>query len=595
MLALQNPDRFPNRVCFVTSHISVSSSSAPQGSTGLSNSGKAGSSGGLGAFGAILDSLAGAGTGTASASTATTGFTQDTGSSSTSTGTTGSDSGIATILDLIEKLLGQSTGATALNTTQTDAATGTAAAADANAASAANGTSDAGTPPKLLKDVLDALKKLSDAQQSGQPVDDNLLKKAKQAIDALQAYLAGQQPLATTVAAATPDPTTATTAGTAAVGAVGNAAATPPSDGTKAGAARAAQLETARASLGVLSSKLEQLSSATTKLAPELATKLDALAKSLDPTKLTADTLDQLGLTGSTSASDPKLAAAINGLANGKPQAAAATPPLGMPQLKVPDGSALSTTSDSKSKPTGLSPGSAGTATGPNTGLKPIVATAGKNGADNGSNASGQGQDKSAAAAVANATAATNTPADASTRTDGSGSAAVAAAGINTAASAATARLAQSIYQAAPTTQVNLPQMAYEIVRNVQQGTNHFQIKLDPADLGRVDVKLAIDSTGAVNARLTVERPETLDLLRRDQSQLGQALTQAGLDTSKTNLQFSLSQNPFTRQDNGSANSGGSYTSSDGEDDTAIASIDTARSASVYSGSVSSSGLNLFV
>ena len=42
-----------------------------------------------------------------------------------------------------------------------------------------------------------------------------------------------------------------------------------------------------------------------------------------------------------------------------------------------------------------------------------------------------------------------------------------------------------------------------------------------------------------------VERPETLDLMMRDQRALQQALQQAGLDASKTSLEFSLRQNPF--------------------------------------------------
>jgi flagellar hook-length control protein FliK len=201
------------------------------------------------------------------------------------------------------------------------------------------------------------------------------------------------------------------------------------------------------------------------------------------------------------------------------------------------------------------------------------------------------------AAAQASA-AATVAPADAAADpSQNGGTAAIAAA--NTAAgsgAAVAARLAHTAYQTTPPMQVNLPQMAYEIVRHVQQGANHFQIRLDPADLGRVDVNLAIDTSGTVNARLTVERADTLDLLRRDAGQLGQALSQAGLDGSKTNLQFSLSQNPFTRQDNGSANSRGSFNPPSGADDeTAVSSVESTAAASIYRGTASAGGLNLFV
>ncbi|WP_287977498.1 translation initiation factor IF-2 associated domain-containing protein, partial [Sphingomonas sp.] len=62
-------------------------------------------------------------------------------------------------------------------------------------------------------------------------------------------------------------------------------------------------------------------------------------------------------------------------------------------------------------------------------------------------------------------------------------------------------------------------------------GSNQFEIRLDPKDLGRIDVNLDIDKeTGAVQARLVVDRPETLALLQRDAGTLQQALTQAGLN-----------------------------------------------------------------
>ena len=96
---------------------------------------------------------------------------------------------------------------------------------------------------------------------------------------------------------------------------------------------------------------------------------------------------------------------------------------------------------------------------------------------------------------------------------------------------------------------INMGQVAFEMVRQVHQGTSRFTIRLDPPELGRVDVKMHVDGTGAVHARLAVERPETLDLFQRDRQSLERALSQAGLDTNKTNLEFSLRQNhqnPFS-------------------------------------------------
>src|SRR5690606_3761542 len=61
-------------------------------------------------------------------------------------------------------------------------------------------------------------------------------------------------------------------------------------------------------------------------------------------------------------------------------------------------------------------------------------------------------------------------------------------------------------------------------------------------ELGRVDVRMEMDQSGNVVARLAVEKSETLDLLQRDQRALEKALGDAGIDTGKTELEFSLRQ-----------------------------------------------------
>ncbi len=100
-----------------------------------------------------------------------------------------------------------------------------------------------------------------------------------------------------------------------------------------------------------------------------------------------------------------------------------------------------------------------------------------------------------------------------------------------------------------PSPQINLPQLAFEMASQIKAGNSHFQIRLDPPEMGRIDVKMDIDHTGNLHAKLTVERADTLDLLQRDSRGLERALQQAGVDHSRTNLEFSLKQNPFARQD----------------------------------------------
>ncbi|WP_421951056.1 flagellar hook-length control protein FliK [Pelagibacterium sp.] len=111
----------------------------------------------------------------------------------------------------------------------------------------------------------------------------------------------------------------------------------------------------------------------------------------------------------------------------------------------------------------------------------------------------------------------------------------------STSGPAALTRPEAALYQR-PEAQINLPHIAAEISRHIQNGVNRFEIRLNPPELGRIDVRMEMDNSGNVVARLAVERSETLDLLQRDQRALERALTDAGLDASKTELEFSLGQ-----------------------------------------------------
>ena len=150
-------------------------------------------------------------------------------------------------------------------------------------------------------------------------------------------------------------------------------------------------------------------------------------------------------------------------------------------------------------------------------------------------------------------------------------------------------RVVQAGYQTSQQ-QLNLPQLAFELVRQVNDGNTRFQIRLDPPELGRIDVKLDIDKAGQVNARLTVEKAETLDLMQRDQRGLERALQQAGLDGAKTNLEFSLKQNPFSGQQGQDGGNGRNPTFGD---DTADIEDVPPPTVNLYRGSLSASGVNI--
>jgi chemotaxis protein MotD len=92
----------------------------------------------------------------------------------------------------------------------------------------------------------------------------------------------------------------------------------------------------------------------------------------------------------------------------------------------------------------------------------------------------------------------------------------------------------------AANTLVPVSGLAVDIALRAAGGSSRFEIRLDPAELGRIDVRLEVDKHGNVTSHLTVERPATLDMLRNDAPKLQQALEDAGLKTGDGGLQFSL-------------------------------------------------------
>jgi flagellar hook-length control protein FliK len=86
----------------------------------------------------------------------------------------------------------------------------------------------------------------------------------------------------------------------------------------------------------------------------------------------------------------------------------------------------------------------------------------------------------------------------------------------------------------------SLRALPLELGLQILRGNKEFTVRLDPAELGKVEVKLSTDEEGVVQAKLTVDRVDTLYLLQRDARTLERAFDQAGLKTSPDALQFQL-------------------------------------------------------
>jgi flagellar hook-length control protein FliK len=117
--------------------------------------------------------------------------------------------------------------------------------------------------------------------------------------------------------------------------------------------------------------------------------------------------------------------------------------------------------------------------------------------------------------------------------------------------SVGTASTANFSATAATDAPVPVSGLAVEIAASVKSGKTSFEVRLDPADLGRIDVRIDVDRSGQVTSHLTVEKPETLSMLQQDAPQLQRALDDAGLKTGNGGLQFSLRDQSSSGQNNG--------------------------------------------
>jgi flagellar hook-length control protein FliK len=141
-------------------------------------------------------------------------------------------------------------------------------------------------------------------------------------------------------------------------------------------------------------------------------------------------------------------------------------------------------------------------------------------------------------------------------------------AAASVARAAATASLPQ---QAAAAT----AHLAAEIARFASKGSTRFQIRMDPPEMGRIDVDLKVGKDGTVRAHLAVERSETLDMFLRDQRSLERALDAAGLKLENGSVQLSLKdqggfagfQHRDGQDDGPGAGRGGDGPAGEGEDE----------------------------
>jgi flagellar hook-length control protein FliK len=150
-------------------------------------------------------------------------------------------------------------------------------------------------------------------------------------------------------------------------------------------------------------------------------------------------------------------------------------------------------------------------------------------------------------------------------------------------AATATQSAAATTATNATTPTASISGLPVAIASRAQAGSSQFDIRLDPPELGHIEVQLNVDSSGQVTSHITADRQDTLNLLQNQQPQLQQALEQAGLKTSDNAMQFSLRDQSFAGQQQQNQNFGqnGSSAQSNTQQivipDSSLSSVDTSQ------------------
>ena len=121
--------------------------------------------------------------------------------------------------------------------------------------------------------------------------------------------------------------------------------------------------------------------------------------------------------------------------------------------------------------------------------------------------------------------------------------------------------------------------VAAQITKSAQSGNTHnITLQLDPAELGRVEVRLEFGAENQVKAHLVVEKPETYQMLQRDAAALERALQDAGLETGSDALNYELAEENYgfgsDGRENGQTGTDNARHSTEEEEDIILTTMD---------------------
>ncbi|GIU66221.1 flagellar hook-length control protein FliK [Candidatus Phycosocius spiralis] len=96
-----------------------------------------------------------------------------------------------------------------------------------------------------------------------------------------------------------------------------------------------------------------------------------------------------------------------------------------------------------------------------------------------------------------------------------------------------------------------IPLLAAAMMRRYNNGMKEFTLRLDPPELGRVDVRLTVSANKKVRAVVSTDRAEALNDLTRSARDLARALMDSGLELEENGLSFSMSDQGHAQHQHG--------------------------------------------
>ncbi|AEP10039.1 flagellar hook-length control protein FliK [Micavibrio aeruginosavorus] len=112
--------------------------------------------------------------------------------------------------------------------------------------------------------------------------------------------------------------------------------------------------------------------------------------------------------------------------------------------------------------------------------------------------------------------------------------------------------------------------VAIAITKTAQANSDStLSMRLDPPDLGKLEVHVRFSKDKSMKAHMVIEKPETFLMLQRDSSVLERSLQEAGIDTGNGGLSFELADqsHDWSRDGNGRGYEGGAGRNGKGADD----------------------------